>query len=68
MFKFSLGSVGAFPIFDDPVSQKWPVVERNRPRFGALGLVFSVYRVVFDSQVFSLGSFGTFPNFDALVF
>ena len=37
VFKFSLGSFGAFPFFDDLVSQKWLVVERNGPKFGRQG-------------------------------
>ncbi len=37
VFKFGLGSLGAFPIFDDLVSWKRPVIERNRPKFGPQG-------------------------------
>ncbi len=36
LFKFSLGSFGAFPIFDDLVSRKRLVVEQNGPKFGPL--------------------------------
>ncbi len=35
--KVILGSLGAFPIFDKPVSRKWLVVERNGVKFGPLG-------------------------------
>ncbi len=46
MFKFSLGSFGAFSIFDNLVSQKRLVVERNGPKFGPHGYAFSVYTVL----------------------
>ena len=37
VFKFSLGSFGAFPFFDDLVSRKWLVVQQNGPKFGPVG-------------------------------
>ena len=46
MFKFSLGSSGAFPIIDDLVSHKRLVVEQNRPKIGPQAYVFSVYGVL----------------------
>ncbi len=48
MFEFSLGSFGAFPIFADLVHVSWKrlIVERNGPKFGPKGQVFSVYRVL----------------------
>ncbi len=60
MFKFSLGSFGAFPIFGDLVSWKQLVVERNEPNLGFWGkyteyenlglkgkyIVYLVYRVL----------------------
>ena len=48
VFKFSLGSFGAFPFFDDLVSRKRLLVERNGPNFGPLGggEVFSDYTVL----------------------
>ena len=42
VFKLSLGSFGAFPFFDDLVSRKWLVVERNGAKFGPLG-VYSTF-------------------------
>ncbi len=47
MFKFSLGSFGAFPIFGNLVSRKEVVVERNGPKFGPQRQVFRAYRVLF---------------------
>ncbi len=69
MFKFSLGSLGAFPIFDDLVSQKRLIVEQNTPNFGAQGQVFSVYGVLLTVKcsISVWGSFGTFPIFDDIV-
>ena len=43
---FSLGSLGAFPIFDNLVSRTRLVVEQNGVKFGAQGWVFTVYKVV----------------------
>ncbi len=37
MVKVILRSFGAFLIFDNIVSQKWLVVERNRGKFGPRG-------------------------------
>ncbi len=37
-FKFSLGSFGAFPIFDNFLSRKWLVVGGNGPKFGPHGV------------------------------
>ncbi len=47
MFKFSLESFDALPIFVDlvHVSRKRLVVERNGPNFGPQGYVFDVYIV-----------------------
>ena len=70
MFNFSLGSFCAFQIFDDLVSRKRLVVERNRPKFEPLGQVFSVCRVVLTVKCaikFSLWSFGAFLIFRDLV-
>ncbi len=36
MFNFSLGSFGTFSIFDEFISLKWLVVERNRPKLEPL--------------------------------
>ena len=46
MVKVILGSLGAFPIFDNLVSCKWLVVERNGVKFGPQGWVFSIYRIL----------------------
>ncbi len=46
MFNFRLGSFGAFLIFDDLVSQKRLVVERKGTKFGPLGQVYIIYRVL----------------------
>ncbi len=40
-----LGSFGAFPIFEKPVSRKRLVIERNGIKFGPGRWVFSVHRV-----------------------
>ncbi len=71
MFKFSLGSFSAFPIFTDlvhVVSRKRLIVEWNGPKFGSQGWVFSVYRVLLTvkSSKSSLGSFSAFPIFMTL--
>ena len=42
VLKFSLGSFGAFPFFDDLVSRKLLVVERDGPKFGPLGQVMYI--------------------------
>ena len=44
VLKVILGSFGAFPIFDNRLSQKRLVVERNGVKFRPRGWVFSVYR------------------------
>ncbi len=44
--KVILGSLGAFPIFDNLVPWKWMVVEWNGVKFGPKGWVFSVYRIL----------------------
>ncbi len=46
MLKAILKSLGVFPIFDNLVSQKWLVVERDRVSFGPQVCVFSVYRIL----------------------
>ncbi len=48
VFKVSLGSFGAipiFPIFGNLLSQKWPAVERKWPQFGPRRQVLTVCRV-----------------------
>ncbi len=45
MFKFSLGSFSAFPIFDNLVSRKRLVIEQNGPKFGPRSKNL-VYRVL----------------------
>ena len=47
MFKFSLGSFGAFPIFDDLVSGKQVVVECKGPKFQFQTKVFHATRLLF---------------------
>ena len=42
VIKVVLGSFGAFPIFEKPVSRKRLVIERNTVKFG-LGDEYSVY-------------------------
>ncbi len=37
VFKFGLGSFGAFLFFDDLASQEWLIVERNGPKVGPQG-------------------------------
>ncbi len=37
VFMFIFWSFGAFPILDAVVSQKWLVIERNRPKFRPQG-------------------------------
>ncbi len=44
--KVILWSLGEFLIFDNLVSWKWQVVERNGVQFGHQGWVFSVYRIL----------------------
>ncbi len=54
MFKFSLGSFGAFLIFADllrVLSQKWLIIERNGAKFGPQVQVFSVYRILLTVSV-----------------
>ncbi len=46
MLKAILGSLGAFPIFDNLVSRKWLEVERSRVKFWPQRYVFSVYRIL----------------------
>ncbi len=60
MFKFSLESLGTFPIFDDLVSRKRLGVERNGLKCGPQGSVFSVYRVLLSVKYSS--SFGVFRS------
>ncbi len=48
MVKVILGSFGAFPIFDNRVSRKRLVVERNGEKFGPRG-EYSVYTGYFDT-------------------
>ncbi len=43
MIKVILGSFGAFPIFEKPVSRKWLLVGRNGVKFWASGGEYSVY-------------------------
>ena len=45
-FKVILGSLGAFPIFEKPISRKRLVVEWSGVKFGSQDWVFSVYRVL----------------------
>ncbi len=44
--KVILGSFGAFPILEKPVSRKRLVIERNGVKFGHRRWVFSVYRIL----------------------
>ncbi len=41
-----MGSSGAFPILDNLVSRKPPVVELNGVTFGPRRWIFSVYRIL----------------------
>ena len=54
LFKFSLGSFGAFLKLDDYVSRKRLVVEQNGPKVGPHGYVYSVYRVILSLKCSSL--------------
>ena len=50
------------------ISRKGLIVERNGPKCGPQGEVFSVYRVLLTVKFkFSLESFGAFPIFVDLV-
>ena len=62
MFKFSLGSFGAFQIFADLVSRKRLIVERNGQNLDLRGkyLVYIEYFRLLIVAV-QLGSFGAFP-------
>ncbi len=46
MLNVILGSFGAFPIFENLVSRKQLLIERNRVKFGPQGWEFSVYRIL----------------------
>ncbi len=66
MFKVSLGSFGTFPIFpifNNLVSQKRLVEERNGPKFGPRGYLFGVHkeRLTFKCLGHSVRLFGAFP-------
>ena len=50
MFKFSLGSFGAFPIFDDLVSRKQLVVKQNWQNLSVLGK-YILWTVKYSSLV-----------------
>ncbi len=68
MFKFSLGSFGAFPFFGELISRKLVFVEQKGQKIQPHRKVFtgSACRVLLTVK-FSLGSFGAFPAFDDLV-
>ena len=70
MFKFSLGSFGAFLIFANlahVVSRKRLILERNRSKFERQEYVSSLYKVLLTVKCSFWGSFGAFPVFDDLV-